>query len=328
MVPKWKWMRAAWLPGALLLALVIAVSLRLTEARRFAEMVQRAEPFWLLLAVVLQLGTYVCTAAILALGLHHSGSPIRFRSLLPVGLVKLFVDQLIPTAGVGGTLIIVRILERRGVRAGIATAVIVVSVLAFYGAYALAVALTLGILWLHEDLSAAVLATVTIFSVLAATVPVSLLWLTRGGHRVLPAWVKRLPGVRQGIEAVETAPPETLHDRRLWLLCTGLQFAIFVLDVATLRAVLLALGHVVEVQTVFAAFVLASVAANLSLLPGGVGAFEAGSVAVLRLLGVPLEASLASTLLLRGLTLWLPMLPGLCFARREMGRAPLTGARR
>ena len=322
MVPKWKWMRAAWLPGALLLALVIVVSLRLAEAQRFADMVRRAEPFWLLLAAVLQVATYACTAAILALGLHRSHVPVRFRSLLPVGLVKLFVDQLIPTAGVGGTLVIVRILERRGVRTGIATAVIVVSVLAFYGAYALAVLLTLGILWLHARLSAAVLAPATLFSALAAAVPVSLLWLTRGGHRALPGWLRRLPGVRQGIQAVETAPPATLHDRRLWLLCVALQFMIFVLDAATLRAILLALGYVVEVPKVFAAFVLASVAANLSLLPGGVGAFEAGSVAMLRLLGVPLEASLASTLLLRGLTLWLPMLPGLWFARREMGGLP------
>jgi uncharacterized membrane protein YbhN (UPF0104 family) len=65
-------------------------------------------------------------------------------------------------------------------------------------------------------------------------------------------------------------------------------------------------------------FVLASIAATLSLLPGGVGSFEAGSVAAMRYLGVPLEAALTSTLLFRGLTLWLPMLPGIWFARHEM----------
>jgi len=35
---------------------------------------------------------------------------------------------------------------------------------------------------------------------------------------------------------------------------------------------------------------------------------------------VPLEASITGTILLRGFTLWLPMLPGLWLARREMGR--------
>ncbi|MCE8002886.1 hypothetical protein [Billgrantia ethanolica] len=39
---------------------------------------------------------------------------------------------------------------------------------------------------------------------------------------------------------------------------------------------------------------------------------------VLTLLGVPLEAALTATLLLRGMTLWLPMLPGLWFARRAL----------
>jgi hypothetical protein len=39
---------------------------------------------------------------------------------------------------------------------------------------------------------------------------------------------------------------------------------------------------------------------------------------LLRVLAVPLEAALAATLLLRGLTLWLPMVPGLWLARREV----------
>jgi len=39
------------------------------------------------------------------------------------------------------------------------------------------------------------------------------------------------------------------------------------------------------------------------------------------------EAALAATLLLRGLTFWLPMVPGLWLARREMTAAfqPETG---
>ncbi len=39
---------------------------------------------------------------------------------------------------------------------------------------------------------------------------------------------------------------------------------------------------------------------------------------LLHLFSVPLEAALASVLLLRGFTFWLPMIPGLWLARREM----------
>jgi uncharacterized membrane protein YbhN (UPF0104 family) len=54
-------------------------------------------------------------------------------------------------------------------------------------------------------------------------------------------------------------------------------------------------------------------------VPGGVGTFEGTCVVVLRSHGVPLEAALAATLLLRGFTFWLPMAPGLWLARRELG---------
>jgi uncharacterized membrane protein YbhN (UPF0104 family) len=41
-------------------------------------------------------------------------------------------------------------------------------------------------------------------------------------------------------------------------------------------------------------------------------------VAVLHLTGVSVEAALAATLLLRGFTFWLPMLPGMWLVRREL----------
>ena len=91
-----------------------------------------------------------------------------------------------------------------------------------------------------------------------------------------------------------------------------------VLDVATLDVLLRSIGHPAPFQILFTSFVLASIAATLSLLPGGVGSFEAGAVASMRYLGIPLEVALTGTLLLRGLTLWLPMLPGIWFARHEM----------
>jgi len=45
------------------------------------------------------------------------------------------------------------------------------------------------------------------------------------------------------------------------------------------------------------------------LLPGGVGPFEAGSVAVFGWLGVPFALAVAGTLLYRAFTLSLPMAP-------------------
>ncbi len=316
-----KWLRLAWLPGAILLAALLAVTARYGESKRFAELLGRAKPAWLLVAAVLQIATYVCAALILKLGLRRSGTRGRLRSLIPLGLVKLFVDQAVPTGGIAGTVLMIRALQRRGIPVALSTAAVVVGLLGYYAAYALSVAACLLILWLGSDLKPAVLTLVTVFSLVTAVVPVTLLWLTRGGFRHVPHWIQRIPGLKPVLEAIAHAPQKTLHDRRLLLLAASLQLAIFLFDAATLRALFLALGTRVEIQTVFASFILASMAATITFLPGGVGPFEAGSVATLRVLGVPFEASVAATLLLRGFTLWFPMLPGLWLARREMARA-------
>ena len=70
---------------------------------------------------------------------------------------------------------------------------------------------------------------------------------------------------------------------------------------------------------------MASIAAILGPIPLGLGTFEAACVGMLSLLGIAIESALAATLLLRRLTFWLPMVPGLWLARREIaeGWSPL-----
>jgi uncharacterized membrane protein YbhN (UPF0104 family) len=50
----------------------------------------------------------------------------------------------------------------------------------------------------------------------------------------------------------------------------------------------------------------------------GLGSFEAVSVAMMRLFGVPFEAAVSATLLFRGFTLWVPLIPGGWLARKEL----------
>lgn len=57
---------------------------------------------------------------------------------------------------------------------------------------------------------------------------------------------------------------------------------------------------------VFASFMLSTLARTLGVVPGGLGVFEAVSVATLKLIGVPVVAGLAATLLFRGFSFWLP----------------------
>jgi uncharacterized protein (TIRG00374 family) len=306
-----------WLPGTLLLVGLAVLALRHVEWERFSEIVQRSKPAWLLAAVLLQLGTYVAAAGTLQRGIKASGVSRSLVGLVPLGLAKLFVDQVVPTGGLGGTVLVVRALERRGVTRGVATAAVVVNTLAFYASYAIAVVWALAVLWFRHGISRAIAILCTLFAIYAVAMPVLILYIVYGGRRG-HRWLTKIPGLAKAVHAMEEAPRSTLRHPMLFLESIALQLGIIVLDAWTLEVLLRAIGLPTHFNIMLTSFVLASIAATLSLLPGGVGSFEAGSVAAMRYLGVPLEAALTSTLLFRGLTLWLPMLPGIWFARHEM----------
>ena len=97
--------------------------------------------------------------------------------------------------------------------------------------------------------------------------------------------------------------------------------AIFLADAATLFACLHAVGQPAAPGTAFIALIMASIVVTLGPVPLGLGSFEATSTATLHLLGTPVEAAFAATMLLRLTTLWLPLLPGMIFLHRRPRRA-------
>lgn len=316
------WRRFGWALSLIILLGMIVFVVRRSESKQFAEIIQKAKPNWLLAALALQLGTYVSSAMVLKLGLKRSKSDRPLRSLLPLGFMKLAADQVLPTGGVTGTVLVVHALEKRHVRVAASTAAVVVGLLGYHAANAFSILTALSILWVRGDLHKSVLLPVTLVSLITGIIPVILIWLARGGAQKTRGWVRRLPGVKQLLDAIVSAPRSTLEDGRLFAYDALLQFSIIALDAATLYVLFLSLGQAVDPKTVFAAFVLASLAGTISLLPGGVGPFEAGSVAVFGWLGVPFALAFAGTLLYRVFTLWLPMAPGLLLARRELAKKP------
>jgi uncharacterized membrane protein YbhN (UPF0104 family) len=225
------------------------------------------------------------------------------------------MDQLIPSGGMSGTVLVVRALDRRGIRRGTSMAAVVVDLVSYYAAYVAALIIALGIVWAYGGLTLYIILPAVIFAPVAAGIPAALVLVSRG--RRLPRWLRRLPIVGPGFRALAEAAPGIAHDGGLIARCMGLQAAIFLLDAGTLWVMLAALGLSVDPAPVFASFVLSTLARTLGPVPGGLGIFEAASVATLNLMGVPIAAGLASTLLFRGFSFWLPMVPGLILARRE-----------
>ncbi|MGZ6087403.1 MAG: lysylphosphatidylglycerol synthase transmembrane domain-containing protein [Polyangiales bacterium] len=308
----------SWLSGlAALIAVALFVAHR-TEEEAFARLVVHARPAWLLLAAALQLGTYVADARIWQRSLSRANVSRPLRSYVGLGLAKLLMDQVVPSGGLSGTFLIVWALDRRGVPRGASMAAVVVDLVSYYAAFVLALGVALGVVWMRGDLLLYFALPVALFALLAAAIPTTVLLVSRG--RALPRWMARFPVVRPALGALAEATPRIAHDVSLIARCTGLQLAIMLLDAATLWVMLWALGVWVHPAPVFASFMLSTLARTLGPIPGGLGVFEAASVATLSLMGVSVAAGLAATLLFRGFSFWLPLVPGLVFARRESRR--------
>jgi uncharacterized protein (TIRG00374 family) len=308
----------SWFIGILLLAGVIAAVTHLGEIEHFAKLAREAKPKWLLAVLFLQFGTYVCTAAVWKRGLHYVNIQQSFLSLVPLAFAKLFADQALPSGGASGISFFTAALKRRGVPTELCMAIMLVSLVAYYVAYLIVALASLALLWFYQAIHIWILLLVGLFCLVAVAIPTATLLLQHWGKRAIPKLLTRLPNIRDLLQGFTLAPKDLLRNRPLVATSILFYVAVFLLDAATLWIMLLAVGQDVSFLVALPSFVVSSIIATLSPIPLGLGIFEASSVAMLNALGIQVEAALTATLLLRGFTLWLPMLPGLWLARQEL----------
>jgi Mg2+-importing ATPase len=309
---------AKWWSGLLLLAAVIVVAAHWTEEREFALLLRDSAPEWLLLAALLQAATYLSQAAVWKTVLVRVHARTPLWDLYTMSFAKLFVDQALPSAGISGSVLMVRGLERRGVERGPVMACVVVETITNYTSLILALLLALSLAtWLGEAPAAVWIVSGTFIALASALIAV-LVRLSRGKPVKLWRPVSRLPGLQTLIHALTEAPPALAHRPRVLAEATGFNFAIHVLDAATLWALLRALGVDAAPAGVFSALTISTVTRTLSIVPAGLGIFEAASIALLSLIGVPLAAALSATILFRGFSFFLPLIPGLLLSRGEL----------
>lgn len=308
---------ASYLLGLLILSALIGFVAQMGQIEQFLALTRRIEPGWLALCLALQSATYLCESMAWQLVLRRLGFPFNIWRLLPLSIAKLFSDQAVPSVGVSGNAFFLSALRRRGVPSIAAISCVLAELAAHFAAYASLTALALA-LRMHDAVYGWLLAPGAVFVMLQAAIPLALWYAKR--HRHLPgmALLVRHPRLRVPADAFEEATARLPLQPLLFIRMLALHASITMLDAATLWMALRGLGMAPAFTSVFSSFVLASVLVSVSPVPLGLGIFEASCVAMLHSAGVGLEAALTATLLLRGTTTWLPMLPGLWLIRREM----------
>ena len=308
----------SWLLALLLVAGVVIAVIHWGDVKKFAALVAHSKPLWLVAAAVAQLLTYVALAIEWKLVLRAGKCRAPFGKLLGLTVSKHFADQMVPTAGMSGNVVVVDRLQAIGASKPVALATLIMTIVAYYASYGVVSLIALILLWIHGHSSWVILGLIGASLGLSAAVPALALWLHRKGAKAIPAWLRRIRTVCELFEMIKEAPPSIVQNLRLIAYLTALNGAVFALDGLTMQLCLLALGLNVPFSTAFTAFIMASIVVTLGPIPMGLGSFEAVSISMLRVMGVPFEAALSGTLLVRGYTLWVPLIPGMLATRRQL----------
>lgn len=313
-----------WLLGAGMVVAVIVVALRSSEAGQFVRLTERAEPWWLAVALALQGGTYWAQAEVFRVVARAARCRLPLAPVYKLGLAKIFVDQALPSAGISGTFVLARGLEALGLKRAAVAAAVSIDLASYYAAYIVSLAGALVYAAIHREASEFVVLVSIVFGIFAIAIGLAVVALSGRGARRLPFGLSRLRSVRVTLEFLQDAEPRYVRSPRLLLLTSALQLVIVVLDAATVWVLIRSLGERSAALGVFASFVISSLFRTIGILPGGLGTFEASSVLTLKLVGVAVPVALSATLLFRGLSFWLPLVPGLWYSRHAVvpGAAP------
>jgi Mg2+-importing ATPase len=308
----------AWVVGIALVVAVSVAALHFSEAEEVARIARHAEPWWLLAALILQLGTYFAQGEIW----RRIGEAVQYRlshrEAFRLSLAKLFIDQALPSAGLSGTAAVSKHLEQRGMPRPVVMAAVVVNIASYFTTYVVLLILALALL----PIAGAARTTVTVATIAftAASLALVVVLFTLPGKRGYV--LERLSGVRSlqsFARSLEQADVRLVRRPHVFIAACAAQASIMLLDAATVWILIRALGSHASGLAVFASFMFSALFRTLGVLPGGLGTFETSSVLTLQLAGIPLPVALSATLLFRGLSFWLPMIPGMWLSHRLFG---------
>ena len=309
---------ASWLFGVLVLGALITVVARRGELAEFGRLLRGLEPRWFLAAAALQILSQLTAAAVWHAIFRYAQSPCDFWTLVRTRMVMLIANEALPSAGLAGSVVAIRTLGRRGVPAGAVVSAIVGGVMTSYVAGGIAVAASIVMLRAYYQVSLRVLVSAGLVGLVIVAAFALYTWQRKEIAPKLSGWLVRMPRLTAALDTVGTAPIAVLRNPSLWLLALPLQFAELLLDSGTLFVLLAAVGERPSPAAIFGSFMMAQALTGALPLPGNLGAFEAALVTMLHLVGIRIEQALAAALLLRGFNVWLPLIPGLWFARSEL----------
>ena len=287
-------------------------------------MARGAKLSWLMAAIALQAVTYLAQGAIWSTIGRMTGKRLPLALVYKLALAKLFVDQALPSAGISGTVVVAQALKKSALPRDAIRAGVVVNTTSFFIAYAVALSAAMIVLFFFGEASWVVGVPCVIFVLLSLGLVFVMLKVSARKPPRRPRWLLRYRIVKNALKVARDADSRLVCSPYLQFIASCYQLVTFLLDAATLWLLIRSLGGAATPVHVFASYMVSNLVRTVSFVPGGLGTFEAAAVWMLRKDRVSIAVGLSALLLFRGITFFLPMIPGLWFSR-DLTRHPRRG---
>ncbi len=311
--------------GLLFVAFLIFIFIR--ELTSIIAAIREAKWYWLAVAVLLQIGTYVFLALLFYDIFLFFGYKIKFLRLFKVSFSLNYLNQTLPSLGLSGLYFMLLVLKKDGVSAGKSIIAGILYYIFIHFTFLFLLIYAFAQLFLREQLSRLeILATIASIVLALLFVFASIYFFRRKKlFKKILQWfiwpVRRfiLPfsNNQAGREELEKfLNVDFLIDelsrnisvlnhakmRMMWAFIYS--FLIHLLDAATLYVLFLAFNFKVSFSVAIIGFVFGSLFAFISLIPAGIGVEEVSRGLIMTGFGVPLGIAMLASLVFRGLTFW------------------------
>jgi uncharacterized protein (TIRG00374 family) len=285
------------------------------------ERIDSGNPWWLALALLFTVLSFVGYVVLFQAVFVRAGSRIDFRASYEITMAGLAATRVFAAGGAGGIALTAWALRRSGMKprqvADSTIAFIALQYIVYVGALiVIGIGLRVGVLDGPAPFGITVVpaifgAVMIIVAGLLALVPTDFErrmrdWslrhdrprLARLGHRLatVPATVSA--GLREGIDHVRSGDPAVLGSLAFW----GF-------NIAVLWASFHAFGDAPPWAVIVMAYFVGMLG-NLLPLPGGVGGVDGGMIGAFAAFGVDFGLATVAVLTYRGFAFWLPTIPG------------------
>lgn len=292
--------------------------------------IQGVNYYVLFLMVPLQALNYFAYSKFYGTLLSHLKQPVRTSSLYRVTLELNFVNNAFPSGGISGISFFGLRLRRYGVSGGSATLLQLMKFLLVFVSFQVLVAFGLSALAVEGGVNNLILLIAGVLATLTVVGTFLLAYIVGSKARINATSTMLTKFANRIIQFVRPKHPETINIARVKrvmgdmhesfgalrgdysVLRKAFLFALLanVTEILTVYVVYVAFGEFVNIGAVIIAYAIANFAGMVSVLPGGIGIYEALMTAVLAAGGIPAALSIPVVVMYRILNMGLQLIPG------------------